>query len=166
VFALHTLKTALDTPDLIGRTSHRSPVGRALRRAGTGEGRTTLRHAADCGWSRGAYPSHVGKFIYGTMATSVDIEDRTLAHLRIAVMTKLRRKESFMFEAEMGEGIGRRSFWMHESVPLQFHFAGSRPPRINPAWVEALIIAAGTPAGLTILPEPPAPKASDAPPVA
>ncbi len=96
----------------------------------------------------------MGKFTYGTMATSVDIEDRTLAHLRIAVTTKLRRSESFVFDVEMGDGLGRRSFWMHPSVPLQFHFHGSRAPRINTAWVEALVQTAGSPAGLVIVPEP------------
>jgi len=33
----------------------------------------------------------MGRFIYDTAANSVDIDDRTLAHLRIVVMNKLRR---------------------------------------------------------------------------
>ena len=70
----------------------------------------------------------MGRFIYDTMANSVDIDDRTLAHLRIVVMNKLRRTEAFMFDVEVGDGSGRRSFWMHPSVPLQFHFFGSRQP--------------------------------------
>ena len=102
----------------------------------------------------------MGKLIYGSMATSVDIDDRVLAHLRVAMMTKLRRGEPFMFDVEMGEGLGRRSLWLHPSVPLQFHFHGSRSPRINRAWVEALLQAAGSPSGLTVLPEPPEPKAA------
>lgn len=104
----------------------------------------------------------MGKLIYGSMATSVDIDDRVLSHLRIAVMTKLRRAESFMFDIDMGEGLGRRSFWMHPSVQLQFHFHGSRPPRINRAWVEALLQAAGSPSGLTIVPEPAEGKTGEA----
>ena len=47
-------------------------------------------------------------------------------------MNKLRRSESFMFDVEIGDGSGRRSFWMHPAVPIQFHFFGSRQPRINP----------------------------------
>jgi len=97
----------------------------------------------------------MGRFIYDTMANSVDIDDRTLAHLRIVVMNKLRRTESFMFDVEVGDGSGRRSFWMHPSVPLQFHFFGSRQPRINRAWIEDLMVAASGPNGLTIVPEPP-----------
>lgn len=98
----------------------------------------------------------VGRFIYDTNANSVDIEDRTLAHLRIVVMNKLRRGEPFMFDVEMGDGSGRRSFWVHPSVPLQFHFYGSRHPAINRAWVEELMAAASGPSGLVIVPEPPA----------
>ena len=96
----------------------------------------------------------MGRFIYDTAANSVDIDDRTLAHLRIVVMNKLRRSESFMFDVEVGDGSGRRSFWMHPSVPIQFHFFGSRQPRVNRKWVEVLMLAASGPSGLTILPEP------------
>ena len=76
-------------------------------------------------------------------------------------MTKLRRGESFMFDVEMGEGLGRRSFWLHPSVPLQFHFHGSRTPLINRAWVEALLQTASSPGGLALVPEPPESKAGD-----
>lgn len=97
----------------------------------------------------------MGRFIYDTIGNAVDIDDRTLAHLRIVVMNKLRRSEPFMFDVEVGDGSGRRSFWLHPSVPLQFHFYGSRQPRINRAWVEDLMQAASGPNGLTIVPEPP-----------
>ena len=53
------------------------------------------------------------------------------------------------------DGSGRRSFWIHPSVPLQFHFFGSRNPRINRGWIEELMQAASGPSGLTIVPEPP-----------
>ena len=97
----------------------------------------------------------MGRLIYGPTAQSVDIDDRTLAHLRIVVMNKLRRSEAFMFDIEIGDGSGRRSFWMHPSVPLQFHFFGSRQPPINRVWIEELMLAASSPHGLTITPEPP-----------
>ncbi len=96
----------------------------------------------------------MGRFIYDSAGASVDIEDRTLAHLRIVIMTKLRRSESFMFEAEIGDGSGRRCFWISPSVPIQLHFFGSRQPRINRLWIEQLMQAASGPNGLTILPEP------------
>ena len=96
----------------------------------------------------------MGRFIYDTSGTSVDIDDRTLAHLRIVMMNKLRRSEPFMFDVEIGDGSGRRSFWIHPAVPLQFHFFGSRQPRINRLWIEDLMLAASGPSGLSIVPEP------------
>jgi hypothetical protein len=96
----------------------------------------------------------MGRFIYDTNANAVDIEDRTLAHLRIVMMNKLRRSEPFMFDVEIGDGSGRRSFWIHPSVPLQFHFFGGRQPRINRRWVEELMRTASGPNGLTVIPEP------------
>jgi hypothetical protein len=100
------------------------------------------------------YDVSMGRFVYDNMATSVDIDDRTLAHLRIVVMNKLRRSESFVFDVEMGDGSGRRSFWMNPGVPMQFHFFGSRHPPINRTWIEELMAAASGPHGLTIVPEP------------
>lgn len=96
----------------------------------------------------------MGKFIYGATAVSVDLEDRGLAHLRVVVMTKLRRNESFMFDVEVGDGNGRRTFWIHPSIPLQFHFFGGRPPRLNRDWIEEMICIASSATGLTIPPEP------------
>ncbi len=96
----------------------------------------------------------MGRFIYDSAGNPVDIEDRTLAHLRIVIMNKLRRSESFMFDVEVGDGSGRRSFWLSPSVPIQFHFFGSRPPHINREWVEELMQVASGPNGLSIIPEP------------
>ena len=96
----------------------------------------------------------MGKFIYSTMNTSFEIDDRALAHLRIVVMNKLRRSEAFMFDLAIGDGSGHRSFWINPAVPIQFHFYGSRGPRINRAWVEELMAGASGPNGLCITPEP------------
>ncbi|MCR2794046.1 ATP-dependent DNA ligase [Microbacterium sp. zg.Y625] len=96
----------------------------------------------------------MGRFIYDTVSNSVEVEDRTLAHLRIVFMNKLRRGEPFMFDVDAGTGSDRRSFWIHPAVPLQFLFHGSRSPRINRAWVEALMQAASGPSGLSVVPEP------------
>ena len=97
----------------------------------------------------------MGRFIYSCTTNSVEIEDRALAHLRIVIMNKLRRSESFMFDVEVGDGSGRRSFWISSAVPIQFHFYGSRPPHINRAWVEELMHIASGPNGLSLAPETP-----------
>ncbi len=69
----------------------------------------------------------MGKFVYDPIGNSVMIDGRTLAHLRIVMMSQLRRSESFMFDMELEEGNGRISFWMDPSVPFQLHFFSSRP---------------------------------------
>ncbi|MDD7927987.1 DUF7882 family protein [Microbacterium thalli] len=96
----------------------------------------------------------MGRFIYDTLGNSVEIDDRTLAHLRIVIMNKLRRSEPFMFDIDLPRGGERRSYWIHPSVPLQFHFSGSRQPRINRYWVEELMQVASGPSGLSLVPEP------------
>ena len=97
----------------------------------------------------------MGKFIYGTgVANSFEVDDRTLAHLRVVIMNKLRRSESFMFNLAMGDASGQRSFWLSPAVPIQFHFFGGRAPRLNRNWVEELMSAANGPNGLDIVPEP------------
>ena len=72
-------------------------------------------------------------------------------------MNKLRRSEPFMFDLDMHDGSGRRSYWIHQSVPLQFRFFTNRPIALNRLWIDALMEAASGPNGLTMLPEPEAP---------
>ena len=96
----------------------------------------------------------MGKFIYGIATNSFEIDDRALTHLRIVIMNKLRRSESFMLDLTMSDGSGHRSFWINSAVPIQFQFFGSRAPRINRLWVEELMAAASGPHGLRITPEP------------
>lgn len=106
----------------------------------------------------------MGLFIYDTTANAVEIDDRTLAHLRIVVMNKLRRSEPFMFDVDMNDGSGHRTYWIHHSVPLQLLFFTSRPAPINRHWVDVLMEAASGPNGLTVLPEPDPPSTTPPPP--
>lgn len=96
----------------------------------------------------------MGQFIYGRTPTSVEVDDRTLAHLKVVVATKLRRGEPFFLELDAGSGSGRRSFWLHPAVAVQFHFYGSRQPRLNRAWIDDLMASAHSATGLQIVPEP------------
>lgn len=59
-----------------------------------------------------------------------------------------------MFQHSPGDGSGTRSLWMHPAVPLVFHFYGSRQPALNRRWIDALMLEAGGPNGLVLVPEP------------
>jgi hypothetical protein len=101
----------------------------------------------------------MGKLIYdGTV--KVDFDDRTLAHLQLVIGTKLRRGEPFHFtwrdDASIGDG--HTTVWVHPRCSLVYKYYGSRMPRLNPAWIDALAFTANSPAGLHLVPEP-APRA-------
>lgn len=107
----------------------------------------------------------MGKFIYGTPSIAVDFDDRVLAHLKVVILSKVRRGESFTFSWEYtaAAGKGHSSIWIHPTIPLQFDFVGSREPRLNRAWVEELVRLSNTPAGLRVTPEPTDPELSAKP---
>ena len=98
----------------------------------------------------------MGKFIYNSSQREIEIDDRVLAHLRVAILNKLRRSESFAMTWEHGveNGSGRTTFWLHESVPMQFVFSGNRPPKLNRLWIEQLLLTANSTSGLHFVPEP------------
>jgi hypothetical protein len=98
----------------------------------------------------------MGVLIYGSQGAEFDFNDRLLAHLRVVIVTKLRRRESFTlsWELDSAVGSGRISLWMDSSIPLQFRFFGSREPVLNRAWVDALASVAASSAGLIPVPEP------------
>ena len=100
------------------------------------------------------YAEPVGKLIYKGGGQPIEIEDRTLAHLRLVFMTKLRRGEPFSFETQSRMSTHRVDLWVHPSLPLQFHFTGSRPPKINHRWIEVLMDSANSADGLRVVPEP------------
>lgn len=105
----------------------------------------------------------MGKFIYGTPAIAVDFDDRVLAHLKVVMLAKVRRGESFMlnWDYEAAAGSGHSSIWIHPSIPLQFDFLGSREPQLNRTWIEELVKLSNTPGGLRIIPEPPEKPANE-----
>jgi hypothetical protein len=98
----------------------------------------------------------MGKFVYEG-AVKVDFDDRTLAHLQFVISAKLRRGEPFAFtwKDDTSIGDGRTTVWIHPRCALVYKYYGSRRPRINAAWVDALSYTANSPAGLQLVPEPP-----------
>lgn len=103
----------------------------------------------------------MGKLIYGPQGAEFEFDDRLLAHLRVVIVMKFRRRESFTFNwtLDSDSGGGRMSLWLDPSIPLQFRFFGGREPALNRAWVDALASVAASSAGLIPLPEPHAPAA-------
>lgn len=99
----------------------------------------------------------MGTLLYGSPPSEIEMDDRLLAHLKVVIISKLRRNEPFLlsWERTAEQGSGRTSVWMHPSIPLQFSFAGGRRPALNMTWVEQMSQAAMGNDGLRIMPEPP-----------
>ena len=108
----------------------------------------------------------MGRLIYAA-ATSYDIEDRTLAHLRAAAIVKLRRHESFMLSwiVDLSAGSGRISLWVSPSIPMEFVFSGSRAPRLDETWVRVMVELSNTPRGLVLIPQEEATRIAEGAPV-
>jgi len=98
----------------------------------------------------------VGTLYYGDVATPIDMEDRTLAHIKVVIATKLRRGESFTLSWTHGpdQEVGRSTVWLHPSIPLRFVFDEPEPALLSRAWVEELANSANSSGGLLIVPEP------------
>jgi hypothetical protein len=102
----------------------------------------------------------VGLLTYDSKLTAA-FDDRVLAHLQAVIWSKIRRGESFSFtwSESLADGSGRKSIWLSPNIPLVFEYFGSRPPALNPNWVQALTKSANSTGGLHLVPEPPAPQA-------
>lgn len=98
----------------------------------------------------------MGTLIYGSHRSEIEIEDRTLAHLKVVILTKLRRSESFALSWSHGvqDGSGRSTIWVHPSISLEFRFFGSRGPSLNREWIDVLLQSANSAEGLRMIPEP------------
>jgi hypothetical protein len=98
----------------------------------------------------------MGTFRYGTDARA-DFDDRLLVHLQYVISAKLRRGEPFTFTwtAPVPGTSGRQiTCWISPRSALTFSFTGSRPAKLNPAWLEALSRCANSTSGLRVVPEP------------
>lgn len=98
----------------------------------------------------------MGTLMYGSPPSPIEFDDRTLAHLKVVIVSKLRRNEPFLLSWPMAESstVGRESLWMHPSIPLRFTFETSVRPQLNPAWLNELSRSAMTNDGLHVTPEP------------
>ena len=85
----------------------------------------------------------MGKLEYNSSHPAIEIDDDTLAHVKILIATKLRRQESFMMTwLPVGAGPDKRAtIWIHPAIPLQFGFDAAEPPPIDPHTVQEIMQA-------------------------
>lgn len=97
----------------------------------------------------------MGRLVYGNSAQEYEFDDRTLSHVKIALVTKLRRHESFLLNWQVpdAQGGGRISLWISREVPLAFVFSASRPPKLNERWMDALLQSSQRTGGMNIVSE-------------
>lgn len=96
----------------------------------------------------------MGYLMYSNCA-EYEFDDRTLAHLKVAINMKLRRQECFLMSwtNPVEKGSGRVSLWLSPNIPLVFRFSGSRAPQLNEAWLRVLNELSHTPRGLVVVEE-------------
>ena len=96
----------------------------------------------------------MGTIQYGN-GDEIHIEDRALAHLKIAIATKLRRNESFTLSWRHPEGdpVGRSTIWLHPSIPLRLTFVTPEAPELTARWIQDLMQSASSSGGITLVDE-------------
>lgn len=94
----------------------------------------------------------MGSLHYGSPPATFELDDRTLAHVELVVLAKLRRNESFALTIDGPKGA-RSTIWLNSSSCLRFDI-GTQGIEINRQWLEELIDSANTTAGMKIVPEP------------
>lgn len=97
----------------------------------------------------------MGTLYYGEAGTPIDIGDRALAHVKVAITTKLRRGESFTLSwiHPADRPRGRSTIWLHPSVPLRFVFDEAEAPDLSRDWVEDLMRSANSTGGILLVEE-------------
>jgi hypothetical protein len=97
----------------------------------------------------------MGILVIGSNGTHIAIDDRTLAHLRIVILAKLRRSESFAFNWDHGSGddASASTVWMQPTMEVEFTLDSEEPVTINKQWADRLMHAANSVRGLEVIPE-------------
>lgn len=98
----------------------------------------------------------MGNLIYGSGERRIHFDDRTLAHVKSVIITKLRRQECFTLTWLADRGTDRRrvTLWIHPSIPMEFEFDGIERAELNRAWLELMIVDAAASGEIFIADEP------------
>lgn len=94
----------------------------------------------------------MGSLHYGSPPATFELDDRTLAHVELVVLAKLRRNESFALSLDTPKG-GRSTVWLNAASTVRFEFDESTH-EINRQWLDELIDSANTTTGMRVVPEP------------
>jgi len=94
----------------------------------------------------------MGQLLYGATPTVIELDDRTLAHVELVTLAKLRRNESFAFTLDAADG-SRSTIWLNAATALEFRLTVGRH-EINREWLDILIDTANSSSGMRVIPEP------------
>ena len=94
----------------------------------------------------------MGTLYYGASRSAVRIDDRILAHLKVLIVSKMRRNEPFLISwtEPAGNGHGRSSIWIHPYLDMVFRFDGNRAPDLDRAMLDQMSNDALNPTGVHI----------------
>jgi hypothetical protein len=95
----------------------------------------------------------MGIIYYGDARHPVPVDDRALAHIKVVIVSKLRRGEYCTF-SWASPGDHRETIWLSPNIPLHFVFDTPERPPLNRQWLELMAQTAATPGGLYEVPEP------------
>ncbi len=97
----------------------------------------------------------MGTIYYGGSDTPIHIEDRALAHLKVVIVTKLRRNETFTLSWQHpdDEPRGRSTIWLHPSIPLRFVFDDPEPTELSREWISDLANSVSSTGGIVLVAE-------------
>lgn len=95
----------------------------------------------------------MGLIFYGNSPEPIEVDDRTLAHLKVVISLKLRRNESFTLSWRHPDESGRSTLWLHPSIPLRFVFDEPVAPELSHQWLSELANSANTSGGILLTAE-------------
>ena len=98
----------------------------------------------------------MGALYYGSSCEPVEIPDPLLAHLKMVVTTKFRRKERLTLSWVVPGAArgGRTTLWLDPSIPLRFVFDSAEAPALDSRLLRELAEAANSVRGLVVELEP------------
>ena len=102
----------------------------------------------------------MGILTYSRDAVAVYLDDRTLAHLHVAMAAKLREGSSFVITGlaslarNARDAVVRDAVVIEPKTPLQITYTERSDFSLNPRWIEAIQAASSKTLGIVLVSEP------------